>query len=175
MSGAGIDALRAEHETILLVMDRLEDAARSAADGQIPPELVRAALDFIHIYVDGSHHAKEEGALFVAMAENRLLARLADTLTLDHDEGRMLVAAIERALLEERPATGPVLGYAAFIQHHIRRENEMVFDAVEKGLSEPILAELDARFREIESEVLGSDVTTRLLTQLDAAYERDGR
>jgi hemerythrin-like domain-containing protein len=171
----GIDSLRADHETILVVMDRLEDAGRRATDGRLPPEYVRAALDFIHIYVDGSHHAKEEGALFVAMAEDPVLAGLADALTFDHDEGRMLVTAIERALLEERPVTGHVLAYAAFIRNHIRRENEMIFDVVEEVLRGPVLTELDARFREIENEVLGPDGVQRLLARLDAAYERSGR
>jgi hemerythrin-like domain-containing protein len=170
-----IHSLRAEHETILVVMDRLEDSARRAPDGEIPAEYARAALDFIRIYVDGSHHAKEEGALFIAMGEDPLLAGLADALTFDHDEGRMLVAAIEGALVEERSVTGPVLAYAAFIRNHIRRENEMVFDAVEKVLSAPVLAEMESRFWEIDNEVLGPGGTQRLLAPLDAAYERAGR
>ena len=170
-----IDSLRAEHETILFVMDRLEDSARRAPDGEIPPDYARAALDFIRIYVDDSHHAKEEGALFIAMAKDPLLAGLADALSFDHDEGRMLVADIEGALVEERSVTAPVLAYASFIRNHIRRENEMIFDAVENVLREPVLAEMDARFREIEDEVLGPGGTRRLLAPLDAAYERAGR
>lgn len=172
---AAIDSLRAEHETILVAMDRLEDSARRAPDGEIPPDCARAALDFIRVYVDGNHHAKEERALFIAMAEDPLLAGLADALTFDHDEGRMLVGAIEGALVDGRSVTAPVLAYAAFIRNHIRRENEMVFDAVEKALRGTVLAEMDARFREIEEDLLGNDGTRRLLAPLDAAYERAGR
>lgn len=172
---AAIDSLRAEHETILVVMDRLEDSARRAPDGEISPDCARAALNFIRIYVDGSHHAKEEGALFIAMADDPLLAGLADALTSEHDEGRRLVAAIEGALAEDRSVTGPVLAYASFIRNHIWRENEMIFDAVENALREPVLAEMDARFLEIEDEVLGPGGTRRLLAPLDAAYERAGR
>ncbi len=171
----GIDSLRAEHETILAVVDRWEAVARSASDGQLPHAYVLAALDFIRVYVDENHHAKEERVLFAAMAADPFLAGLAEALTADHEEGRALVAAIERAFRADRPIGNVVAAYAAFIRDHIRRENEMVFEAVENALGESVLANLDASFLEIEDEVLGRDGSQHLLESLDAAYATAGR
>lgn len=166
----GVDSLRAEHETILAVVDRVEAAARSAVNERLPREYVRATLDFIDVYIDGNHHSKEERVLFVAMEADPFLAGLAGALIADHDEGRRLVAEVERALLDDRPTVAHLLAYAAFIRDHIRRENEMIFDAVESALDESSLAEMDAKCREIEDEMLGPDGAQHVLKQLDAVY-----
>jgi len=51
----------------------------------------------------------------------------------------------------------------------------MVFEAAENALDESVLANLDARFLEIEDQVLGRDGSQRLLESLDAAYATAGR
>jgi hemerythrin-like domain-containing protein len=170
MKGA-LGSLRSEHKTILAVVDRLEAAARSATDGYVSRPLVRAALDFIHTYVDRNHHGKEEDALFVAMRNDPSLAGLADALVDDHGEGRSLVAAMEFALFEERPTAALILAFGAFIRGHIRREDEMIFEAVENALDQQTLASLNAKFGEIEEETLGEAGVQRLLDRLDAAQD----
>jgi hemerythrin-like domain-containing protein len=163
-----LDSLRKEHDVILSVIDRLEAAANCARDGRLPRDYVNAVLDFIRIYIDESHHAKEERALFVEMKADPFLIRFADTLTSDHEDGRWLVAAIERALREDGPVVPPILTYSAFIRDHIRREEEMIFEAVSSTLGDAALENLARRFREVETPELARDTLDRLL---DAAYE----
>lgn len=169
-----LDSLRAEHETILAVVGRLEAAARAAGDGRLSHDYVRAALDFIRIYVDENHHGKEERVLFPAMSADAMLTGFADALSCDHEEGLDIVGALEAADLDDRPTTGYILAYAAFIRDHIRRENEMVFDAVENSLDDSALTELYVGFLQVEDEVLGPNGASRLLERLDEAYSAAG-
>lgn len=169
-----IDSLRSEHDIILSAIERLESAAHAAPDGRLPRAYVRAVLDFIRVFVDDNHHAKEEYALFVEMAADPYLAPIADALTSDHDDGRRYVGEIEAALHENRPAAPAILAYATFIRGHIRRENDMVFETVENTFGDAAMENLDRRFREIEGAVLGADGLHYLLEPLDA-YEAAAR
>jgi hemerythrin-like domain-containing protein len=148
----GIASLRAEHETILGVVDQLEGVACGFAGGQAPAAYVLAAIEFLRVFVDQNHHAKEERVLFAAMAADPGLAGMAEALTADHSEGRALVGEIDAAFRAGRPIDNLVVAYAAFIREHIRRENEMVFKAAENTLDESVLAGFDAKFLEIENE-----------------------
>jgi hemerythrin-like domain-containing protein len=165
----GIESLRAEHETILGVIDQFEGVACGSADGQASAAYVLAAIEFLRVFVDQNHHAKEERVLFAAMAADPGLAGMAEALTADHAEGRALVGEIDAAFRAGRPIDNLIVAYAAFIRDHIRRENEMVFEAAENALDESVLAGLHARFLEIENGVLGRDGSRRLLVSLEAA------
>jgi hemerythrin-like domain-containing protein len=165
-----IETLRSEHQTILAVMARLEAKARSSVDGKLPRSYVEAAIEFIHAYVDGNHHEKEERVLFVTMTDDPWLSRIADTMAFDHDDGRMLTGAIERALKTDRPVCQPILDYVAFIRDHIRREDEVIFETVEHSLDPALLANLDLKFEEIELAALDRGELARLLLRLGVDY-----
>jgi hemerythrin-like domain-containing protein len=165
-----IECLRREHDVILTVVELLEGVAGASKDGRVARDYVEAAIEFVRIYVDANHHAKEEYVLFVEMAADPRLSAIADALTHDHDDGRELVDEIECAVLDDRPAAGPILAYAAFIRNHIRRENEMIFPTIENAFGEETIAKLERRFQQIEDAVLGSNGVRRLLDPLEAAY-----
>jgi len=155
---AALDSLRAEHALILEVIE-----------SRLPPDYVHAMLDFIRIYIDTNHHGKEERVLFSYMAADPFLAGISSILTDDHREGRILVDAIERALVEGRPVVHEVETYAAFIRVHIHRENAMMFDVAESELDAHTLSAMQSEFLAIESEVLGIGGAGRLLAPLQAA------
>lgn len=165
---AGLDALRAEHALILETLDQLEERA-AATGGVLPSDYMHAVFMFIRVFVDENHHGKEERVLFRHMEADPFLQSISSVLTADHREGRDLVEAMHAALAQGRPVLREIGAYAAFLRDHIRRENEMIFTAVESTLDEATLQEIDTAFVDIEVEVLGSGGTQRLLVPLQAA------
>ncbi len=165
---AALDSLRAEHALILEVVESLEGRTHASADGRLPHEYVRAVLDFMRVYVDTNHHGKEERVLFAHMGGDPFLKSVSDVLIEDHREGRGLVDAIERALVEGRPVTREVETYAAFIRAHIHRENDMIFGAAESELDARASSAMQSEFLAIESEALGAGGADRLLAALVA-------
>ena len=92
------------------------------------------------------------------MRDDPFLEEVAQVLHTQHEHGAARVAALERALDEDRaPAlvARELLAYATYIRDHIRWENEMIFEVVERVLDERVAAELLAEFRAIEAETLG--------------------
>ncbi|HUZ48682.1 MAG TPA: hemerythrin domain-containing protein [Candidatus Dormibacteraeota bacterium] len=166
---AALDSLRAEHALILEVVESLEERTHASVDGRLPHEYVRAMLDFMRIYVDTNHHGKEERVLFAHMDGDPFLKSVSNVLIEDHREGRRLVDAIERALVEGRPVAREVETYAAFIRVHIHRENDMIFDVAESELDARTTSAMQSEFLAIESEVLGIGGADRLLAPLQAA------
>ena len=163
---AALDSLRAEHALILEVIESLEERTHASEDGRLPHEYVRAMLDFMRIYVDTNHHGKEDRVLFAHMAGDPFLESVSNVLTEDHREGRRLVDAIERALVEGRAIVHEVETYAAFIRVHIHRENDMIFEVAESELDAHTISAMQSEFLAIESEVLGTGGTDRLLAPL---------
>ncbi|MHB8147972.1 MAG: hemerythrin domain-containing protein, partial [Vulcanimicrobiaceae bacterium] len=152
---AALDSLRAEHALILEVIESLEERTHASVDGRLPQEYVRAMLDFMRIYIDTNHHGKEERVLFAHMAGDPFLESVSNVLTEDHREGRRLVDAIERALVDGRTVVNEVETYAAFIRVHIHRENDMIFEVAESELDAHTISAIQSEFLAIESEVLG--------------------
>lgn len=154
-----LDELRAEHETILDVMDGIENSVLAADETTFSESYLEQVLDFIWRYIERNHHGKEERALFPRMRDNPFLREMSEALHQEHEEGAALVAALERALDEDRApeiVARELVDYIGFLRGHIRRENEMIFEAVERVLDESTAAEILAEFRAIGIEALGT-------------------
>ena len=153
---SAIEQLRSEHETILLVLTDVEKKART---DELSEAYVTDVLDFVARYVERNHHGKEEQALFARMRTDPVLESFSHVLHEEHEQGAGLVAAIERAIDEDREAAiirRHLLAYTAFLRDHITRENEMIFPAIENTLDEQTLMQLVDEFRAIELEALGT-------------------
>lgn len=107
--------------------------------------LILEGVDFIRSYADKRHHAKEEEILFAYFDENSELIRV---MREDHRRGREHVKAILEALeRRDKAAIAEHLdGYRELLRDHIRREDEIMLPWMDRQLSEPQLAALDAGF-----------------------------
>jgi hemerythrin-like domain-containing protein len=132
-----LDPLRREHEVILDVVGRMEEAT-DRREGDLPVAFLRGAMDFLRVFVDENHHGKEERALFPIMREDPALAGLAAALAEEHEQGRHLVAVMERSLAEATGSAAFIAAlheYTRLIRDHIFKENEMIFVAAEAAFS----------------------------------------
>jgi hemerythrin-like domain-containing protein len=164
-----LDSLRREHEVILEVVGRMENAAK-CREGDLPVRFLLAAVDFLHVFVDKNHHGKEEQAVFPMMRVNPALAELAALLAEEHEEGRRLTTALERLLQDSSghaEFVATLHDYVQLIRDHVFKENELIFVAAEAEFSDTDAAELARAFTVIEEDALGSDGLLRLLKGLE--------
>lgn len=131
------DILMQEHRMIERVITALETAAgRLAAGGTVPADFFLTASDFIRNFADGSHHAKEEGILFAALAANGMPRDSGPVAVMlrEHEEGRRLTKGMREAaerLRDGDPAAAAqvaenALGYAELLRQHIHKEDPPV-------------------------------------------------
>lgn len=127
-----------EHDVILAVLDAVEKIATRGGDGRdFPQAFFEKAFDFLPMFADKCHHAKEEDMLFPAL-EARGVPKDGGPIGCmlrEHEEGRDHVRAARKAL--ERSATGDAeaaatvyreaLAFVALLRQHIRKENEILF------------------------------------------------
>lgn len=164
-----LDPLRREHEIILDVVGRMEEAANHR-EGDLPVPFLLAATDFLRVFVDENHHGKEERALFPIMREDPALAGLAAALAEEHEEGRRLVAAMERSLADASGGAAFAAAlheYVRLIRDHIFKENEMIFVAAEAAFSAADAERLAQAFALVEEDALGPQDLLGLLKGLE--------
>lgn len=125
-----IDALRHEHDAILSTLQILRRMAGRARQGSADASDIAALLGFLQEFVDKCHHGKEARLLFPALQRAGLQADLVGELSAEHEQGRALVAALRRASTPvlDAEAFGAAAGdYAAFLERHIAKENDVLF------------------------------------------------
>jgi len=163
--------LREEHKVILRVAKRMEDAVQGPVDGPVPYAFLNAACEFMRAYADRNHHGKEEGALFEIMRRNSRLGGMAAILQEEHVDGRARIDAVARALEDhnDTQARRAVQEWVWNIRVHIAKEDEMIFEAVERELDPADADELVRAFELIEAQALGAGGIEQLLERLENA------
>lgn len=157
---AAIDQLRHDHDAILLALRILGRMAEQARHGQLAQADAASFITFIREFADTCHHGKEEGHLFPAMIAAGLPSQGGPVAVMlhEHDEGRELVAAMERASATEFDAAAfarAADAYAEQLTAHIAKENNVLFPMAERIIAPERLDDLDARFNQHEEQVIG--------------------
>ena len=160
-----IEELREEHGAIMKVLAILQRVAREL-EARNPDALdhVHRILEFMTVFIDQCHHAKEEEFLFPAMEKARTKnSRLIEELISEHEDGRRMTAVLESALggLKQGSEQATVRfvetirGYIQVFRTHIRKENGSVFPEARELLSELDRQAMARRFEKIEEERIG--------------------
>ncbi len=159
--------LRDEHEGIRVMLRIMEAVRKRARDnGELDKDHFTAILDFLQVFVDQCHHAKEEEGLFPAL-EAAGVPRDGGPIGVMLDEhvlGRELVRAMDGSFRTydqgERSALKDVLHniqeYVALLSGHIDKENGILFDTADHMLPETKQRELQEGFDGIEEERIGA-------------------
>src|SRR5262249_21145236 len=152
--------LRREHRLIGEVVTGLDALAERRRSGSPVPTLpVTGAIDFFSAFVAGCHAAKDERALFPALA-----ARSADDggvgalLKAQHDEGGRLLGALRPLPTRQRvdgEAWTLLEAYLALVRGHVTSEDDVLLPLAEQVLSREDDAALERAFAEIEDLTLG--------------------
>ncbi|HYM91374.1 MAG TPA: hemerythrin domain-containing protein [bacterium] len=164
--------LAADHDHILEVLrtlDRvLHDADRTRT---VPSEFLRTLVTFSQSFVDLCHHGKEEGCLFPCL-ERCGMPREGGPIGImlqEHEKGRALVREIAdrleryeagRARVDE--VLAPCREYVDLLQHHIEKENTILFPMGEHCMGDDDDDATVTCFEEREAE-LGPGARERLV------------
>jgi len=136
-----IGPLMIEHRLIERMIDIIARTAEEARQsGSMDPLFVDAAVDFIRVYADRTHHGKEEDILFRELSARDMSpddSRVMGELIEEHKLGRRLVGELVasndayrrgnrnslRAILDKLRAI------AEFYPKHIQKEDKVFFPA----------------------------------------------
>lgn len=173
------EILMSEHRVIERVLNTLDAAAQALQAGQpVRPGLFIEATDFVRGFADGCHHRKEEGVLFVAMADHGAPVQNGPigAMLLDHEQGRAytrnLRLAAERLQAGDASAAGEVianaLGYVSLLRAHIMKEDRILFPMADQAIPVEQHAQVFEGFEHVEHAETGEGVHEKFLALAEA-------
>ena len=133
------DLLIQDHKIILRCLYVLEHMAARVENNQpFETEDLQAVLRFLRTFADDHHQTKEESALFpelrrTSAAQEGPLRQM----LFEHDQERSLVEGLEEALLTKSGMEFVHFAnrLTALLGNHIQKEDNILFDIVERSLS----------------------------------------
>jgi hemerythrin-like domain-containing protein len=169
-----IDILIEEHRLIQRVLDSLESFAESVDEERASDRSTLGEFaEFFRQYVDVCHHGKEEGYLFVRMNTYGFSneAGPISAMLSEQGEGREHLSALAEIAQDSGPLTarecalvkGHALGYIMRIQHHMKREDDILFPVARHSLPVFVLQELRDAFEDFDRNVLTLAVRDKLV------------
>jgi len=188
-----IEELREEHGAIMKVFSILQAVGgkMKEQDPQDPLDLLifdafRRILEFLKVFVDQCHHAKEEELLFPAMTEADTGNRgLIEELISEHEHGRRMIRSMEVASSHTGQEGGTSFGglaetikeYLQVFRNHIRKENAILFPEARDLLSHTTQGLMALEFQRIEEERIGKgrhEEFHRLIEELGESVSSSG-
>lgn len=141
------------------VCDRLEAGQR------VDPKHLEEILEFLKVFVDKCHHAKEEDHLFPAMEKAGVLKERGPLgmMLLEHQAGRDFVRGMTEAagaLAKGDPGAGKrftanARSYTDLLLQHIDKEDNVLYPMAERLLPAEADGALAAAFEKVEEERVG--------------------
>ena len=175
--------LKDEHVGIKLMMEILDRICTKMESGEkINPEHLKKIVEFIRIFADKCHHAKEEDILFPAM-ENAGIPKQGGpigVMLMEHDMGRNYVKGMADGLelYEKNPSsyskfTENARGYVNLLTNHIEKEDNILYAMADARFSEKEQDIMCDEFEKIEVERIGEgrhEQFHNLLKELKSIY-----
>src|SRR3989338_6517031 len=129
---------------IALIPEIIENMDLSTKKGR---GLILDSVDFIRSYADKYHHAKEEDILFKYFDQNLDIVK---TMLTDHETGRSHVrCVVEGVKKEDKAAVAEHLnGYKGLLTEHIKKEDEILYPWMDRGLTVSQIGEVYQKFNE---------------------------
>ncbi len=107
--------------------------------------IIAGGIDMIRSYADKFHHAKEEDILFKYFDES---ADIIQVMYKDHSSARALVQNMIKALESENSVllSQSLLAYRDLLEHHIQKEDEILYPWMDRELDDARLNQMDEKF-----------------------------
>ncbi|MFV0554652.1 MAG: hemerythrin domain-containing protein [Mangrovibacterium sp.] len=150
--------LKDEHQNILRVLQVAEQKCTDMEHGKaIDSDFFLRLFDFISIYADKFHHAKEEDVLFKAMLENaqHLHCNPVPVMLYEHDEGRKFLQEMRHALAQnqKQELLFATRCYIDLLSNHIYKEDQVLYPMAEEAISEEEKQLVNQQYAESEKRV----------------------
>jgi hemerythrin-like domain-containing protein len=185
-----LEELREEHGGIMKVFSILQGLTLNLE--QHNPEAVddlRRILEFLTVFVDQCHHAKEEEFLFPAMEKAHTKnGHLIEELISEHEKGRKMVVTLDATLgstsrggeQDTDQLVKTIQEYIQLLRTHIRKENGILFPEARELFSDSDRQVMAREFEELEEKRIGKgrhEAFHRMIEELipyaDMREERD--
>jgi hemerythrin-like domain-containing protein len=157
-----IDDLKHEHEAIVSALSILKNIVLSLSkqDKQIDWIDLSKFLSFLKEFADKCHHGKEEGILFPSMKNARIqdADEPIDVMLSEHTQGRKYIqemTEITTQKIDGKKFIEIAKKYFDLMNQHIQKENNILFQIAENGLSKEELSKIYNQFEEHEEKVIG--------------------
>jgi hemerythrin-like domain-containing protein len=178
------EQLKDEHTGIKLMLDILAKVCDRLESGErVDQRHLDQILEFLKVFVDMCHHAKEEDILFPAM-ERAGIPREGGPIGVmltEHRSGRENIRGMSEAAAKlvrgDRSASSQFVqnarSYIELLLEHIEKENEILYPMADSSIPEQTQEELLADFEKVEEERVGHgkhEEFHRLLDHLREIY-----
>jgi len=177
------DVLEQEHRVIERILPVLEEAAHRVERGRkLDDDVFPIIIDFLRVFSDRCHHAKEEARLFPVLKQTGVIAEpgLIGELSEEHRQLRAMVKKLaeysENLGEEESPEEIAAITrvFVKMLAVHIKKEDDVLFPEADRGLSQEAAAQLQEDFRKIESRPPCQGALTRYEDLVAELEERLG-
>ena len=178
------EQLKDEHKGIKLmlrIMDRICD--RFLTGEQVNPEHLEKIVDFLKIFADTCHHAKEEELLFPAMIKAGIPKEGGpiSVMLAEHSRGRSHVKALGEAVADfkagnfaaSKTIVEDARAYITLLSQHIDKEDTILYPLADRTIARPVQDKLLEEFDTIEKERIGEgkhEEFHKLLKHLKSIY-----
>ena len=176
--------LREEHGGIKVMLGILGKVCDRLDGGQsVDPHHLEEILEFLKVFVDRCHHAKEEDHLFPAMERAGIPKEGGPigAMLQDHRAGREFIRAMGEAVpgvkRGDGPATGRFVrnarGYRELLLAHIDKEDNVLYPMAEDRLPAEADGALAAAFERVEEDRVGHgrhEEFHRMMDRLKSIY-----
>lgn len=177
--------LKNEHKAILRMIDVLRSvsARLETGSGAVEPDDLAQIVDFIRVFADQCHHAKEEDLLFPAMEEAGIPREGGPigVMLAEHDIGRDYVKGMAEAAAGCRTGDRQAAhsfaenakGYGSLLSQHISKEDNILYMMADVHLEPEKERELLEAFEQVEREKVGPgrhEAFHELLDRLEKTY-----
>jgi hemerythrin-like domain-containing protein len=145
-----IHRLVAEHTLIKRLLALIPDVCDSVnADLESNREVILKSVEFIRQFADKFHHAKEEDILFAYAKGN---TDIISVMLEDHKKGRYYVKSVLLGLETGDASfiTYSLKHYRELLTEHIKKEDEILYPWIEKGMTAAQIDELEIKFDETD-------------------------
>ena len=165
--------LREEHRVILRAIVLVEVAAgRLDAGRALPAGWWDELLEWLRVFADRNHHAKEEAYLFPALAQAGVPAAggPVGVMLEEHTEGRELVRLMAES--PRAPRAAAARRYVHLLREHIDKENGVLLPLADAVLDPEAQLLVARAFEQVEAEqglAASSEHAETLLDRLAAA------
>ena len=117
-------------------------------------EIIKTGIELIKNYADKLHHAKEEEILFDYFDRN---VEIVKSMYADHDKARGYVKNATEGLESRdlQKVSENLLAYKALLEEHIKKEDEILYPWMDRGLSTYQVGEMFSRFADADQKYFG--------------------
>ncbi len=178
------EQLRDEHQGIILMLQILERICDSLDAGKtVNAEHLEHIVEFLKVFADKCHHAKEEELLFPAMERAGIPKEGGPigVMLQEHEIGREYIKGFAEAVTDYKTGkkeasqkiTRNARDYINLLSQHITKEDTILYPMADANIPQSVQKELLEQFDVIETERIGAgkhDEFHELLKQLKSIY-----